>query len=151
MHKVKFQDYEVEWHNDKAQGRIAQSVNCLAADMCLVADPGVANSILVRSPGSGPILWRRSIIEWFLQSFSSLPLIQEGRRSVTSEGMCRKFWLTASSSLPKKKVWLGELSVPTWPLTIDWDIKNHPKPKRWGLIFWFYRLNSFSLNNNYIH
>ena len=63
MHKVKFQAYEVEWHNDKAQGHIAQSVTCLAADMCLVADPGVVSLILVRSPGSGPILWRRSIIK----------------------------------------------------------------------------------------
>ena len=30
-------------------GRIAQSVMCLAADMCLTADPGVASLIPARS------------------------------------------------------------------------------------------------------
>ena len=25
------------------------------------------------------------------------------------------YWLTACSSLPRKKVWLGELTVPQWP------------------------------------
>ena len=33
----------------------------------------------------------------------SLPLIQEGLLSVTSESMCTKYWLTACSSLPRKK------------------------------------------------
>ena len=32
-----------------------------------------------------------------------LPLIQEGLLSVTSENMCTKDWLTAKSSLPRKK------------------------------------------------
>ena len=31
------------------QGRVAQSVTCLATDACLTADPGVASSIPVRS------------------------------------------------------------------------------------------------------
>ena len=31
----------------------------------------------------------------FLEPFSSLPLIQEGLISVTSESMCTKYWLTA--------------------------------------------------------
>ena len=30
-------------------GRVAQSVTCLATDVCLTADPGVASSIPVRS------------------------------------------------------------------------------------------------------
>ena len=30
-------------------GRVAQSVTCLASDVCLTADPGVASSIPVRS------------------------------------------------------------------------------------------------------
>ena len=42
-------------------------------------------------------------------------IIQEGLLSVTSESMCRKYWLTACSSLPRKKVWLCELTVPQWP------------------------------------
>ena len=32
-----------------SQGRVAQSVTCLATDACLTADPGVASSIPVRS------------------------------------------------------------------------------------------------------
>ena len=39
-------------------------------------------------------------------------IVQEGLLLVTSESMCMKFWLTACSSLPRKKVWLGELTVP---------------------------------------
>ena len=35
--------------------------------------------------------------------------------SVTSESMCTKYWLTACSSMPRKKVWLLELTVPSWP------------------------------------
>ena len=33
----------------KKNGRVAQSVTCLATDACLTADPGVASSIPVRS------------------------------------------------------------------------------------------------------
>ena len=33
----------------KTPGRVAQSVTCLATDVCLTADPGVASSIPVRS------------------------------------------------------------------------------------------------------
>ena len=40
--------------------------------------------------------------------------IQEGLLSVTSESMCTNYWLTACSSLPRKK-WLGELTVLQWP------------------------------------
>ena len=29
--------------------------------------------------------------------------------------MCKKYWLTACSSLLRKKVWLCELTVPPWP------------------------------------
>ena len=35
--------------NMASAGRIAQSVTCLPADMCLPADPGVVSSILDRS------------------------------------------------------------------------------------------------------
>ena len=36
--------------NSIEPGRVAQSVTCLATDASLTADPGVANSIPVRSP-----------------------------------------------------------------------------------------------------
>ena len=37
-------------------------------------------------------------------------IIREGVLSVTSESMCTRYWLIACSSLPRKKVWLGELT-----------------------------------------
>ena len=40
-----------------------------------------------------------------------LPLIQEGLLSATSESMCTKYWLNAKSGLPRKKVWLGEMTL----------------------------------------
>ena len=43
----------------------------------------------------GPILLLRLMMKSFLWPFSSLPLIQEGLLSVTSESMCMKYWLTA--------------------------------------------------------
>ena len=42
-------------------------------------------------------------------------IIQEGLLPVTSERMCTKYWLTACSSLPRIKVWIGELTVLPWP------------------------------------
>ena len=65
-------------------GRLAQSVTCLATDASLTADPGVVSSIPARS---------HTIVE----------IVQEGLLSVTSESMCTKYWLTACSSLPRKK------------------------------------------------
>ena len=68
---------------------VAQSVTCLTADMCLTADPGVASSIQA---------WSNTFSEFdheiTQRPFSSLPLIQEGLFSVTSENMCTKNWLT---------------------------------------------------------
>ena len=42
-------------------------------------------------------------------------IIQEGLLSITSKSMCTKYWLTACSSLPRKKVWLGGLIALPWP------------------------------------
>ena len=66
--------------NSKLAGRIAHLVSCLAADMCLAADPGVTSLILARS-------------HIFLEI--DLQLIQEGLLSITCESMCTKYWLTA--------------------------------------------------------
>ena len=81
-HGWKFSGLFLNW-----PGRVAQSVTYLATDVCLTADPGA-----------------RVIMKWFLRSFSSFRwFIQEGLLSVTSERMCRNYWLTACSSLPRKK------------------------------------------------
>ena len=82
-------------------GRVAQSVTCLVTDASLTADPGVANSIPVRS---------HTFMEIAYEIISTVILLtsaEEGLLSVTSESMCTKYWLTC----PGKKVWL-ELTVP---------------------------------------
>ena len=80
-------------------GRVAQSVTCLATDACLTADPGVASSIPARY---------HTVVEIDHEIISTVILlpsadIQEGLLSVTSESMCTNYWLTACSSLPRKK------------------------------------------------
>ena len=73
-------------------GPLAQSV------VGPTADPGVANLISARSHTFVEI--HHEIIS---MAILLLPLIQEGLLSVTRESMCTKYWLTAKSSLPRKK------------------------------------------------
>ena len=82
----------------KILGHVAQSVTCLPTDASLTADPGVASLFLA---------WSHTFVEIDHEIISTvisfLPLIQEGLLSVTSESMFTKYWLTACSSLPRKK------------------------------------------------
>ena len=78
-------------------GNVAQSVTCLATDVSVTADPGVASSIPA---------WSHTFMKIDHEIISAVILpsiIQEGLLSVTSESMCMKYWLTACSSLPRKK------------------------------------------------
>ena len=81
-------------------GRVAQSVTCLATDVCLTADPGVLSSIPARS---------YTFVEIDHEIISTVILLpsadsfKKGCLSVTSESMCTNYWLTACSSLPRKK------------------------------------------------
>ena len=76
-------------------GRVAQSVTCLATDACLTADPGVVSSFPVRS---------HTFVEIDHEMISTVILLPSAELlSVTSESMCTNYWLTACSSLPKKK------------------------------------------------
>ena len=81
-------------------GRVAQSVTCLATDASLTADPGVASSIPARS---------HTFVEIDHEIISTVILLpsaesfKKGCLSVTSESMYTKYWLTACSSLPRKK------------------------------------------------
>ena len=84
-----------------------QLVTCLATDGSLTADPGVASLIPARSHTFVGIDYE------IISTVILLPSIESFKKlSVTSESMCTKYWLTACSSLPRKKVWLGELTVP---------------------------------------
>ena len=92
--------------------RSAVSVTCLTADTCtcLTADWGVASLIPARSHTFVEI--NRG--DWSWNNFYGLSppfrWFKEGLLSVRSESMCTKYWLTAKSSLPRKKVWLSDLS-----------------------------------------
>ena len=69
---------------------------------------------LTADPGSRVRPWSCPIDSEIISTFILLlPLIREGLLSVTSESMCMKNWLTAKSSVPRKKAWLGELIVST--------------------------------------
>ena len=94
-------------------GRVAQSVTCLATDAGLTADPGVASSIPYFS---GDWLWNN----FYGNSPPFRWIFQEGLVSVTSESMCTKHWLTACSSLTRKKC--GQVN---WPSRHDHGNKTN--------------------------
>ena len=81
-------------------GRVAQSVTCLATNASLTADPGDATSIPARSHTFAEI--DHEIISTVIL-LPSAESFKKGCLSVTSESMCSKYWLTACSSLPRKK------------------------------------------------
>ena len=60
--------------------------------------------------------------------------------------------LTACSSLPRKKVWLCELTVPPW---LTWDVKqqkqtNKTQMKQIQNICWLYRGKPFYWDNSFV-
>ena len=71
---------------------------------CLATGPhSTVITSLTEDPGPG---WSHSSVEIGHEIISTiilLLLIQEGLLSVTRESMCTKYWLTAISSLPRKK------------------------------------------------
>ena len=79
-------------------GRVAQLVTCLATDACLTADPGVASSIPVRP---------HTFVEIGHEMISTVILLPSAdsfkKGCCQLQGMCTNYWLTACSSLPRKK------------------------------------------------
>ena len=84
-------------------GRVAQSVTCLATDASLTADPRAGRSISA---------WSHTFVEIDYEIITTVILLplNHSRRIVVSYKT--KYWLTACSSLPRKKAWLDELTVP---------------------------------------
>ena len=80
---------------------VSQSVTCLATDACLTVDPGVASLMPARSHAFVEI--DHEIISTVILPPSAERIIQEGLLSVTSKCMCTKYWLTACSTLARKK------------------------------------------------
>ena len=76
-------------------GQVAQSVMCLVTDACLTADPGVTCSIPARS---------HTFVEIDHEIISTVILLSSADSFVSyKQGMCMNYWLTACSSLPRKK------------------------------------------------
>ena len=76
-------------------GRAAQQVMCLAADACLTANPGVASLIPVRS---------HTFVKIEHEISPPFCSIKKGWLVVSyKRSMCPKYWLTAWSSLPRKR------------------------------------------------
>ena len=102
LHQIKAQPFYTNFLiliTPLSPGRVTQSVTCLATDACLTADPGVASSIPARYH-----TFLEIDHEIIFTVILLLPLIiQEGSLSVTSESMCTNYWLTACSSLLRKK------------------------------------------------
>ena len=102
------------------------SVTCLATDASLTADPGAASSIPAGS---------HTFVEIDHEIISTVILLSSAESfkkvccQLQAKVCARSTGLTASSSLPRKKVWLGELTVP--PLT--WDVKQQNKLCLYGL------------------
>ena len=81
-------------------GRLAQSVTCLVTDANLTADPGVARSIPARSHAFVEIVHEIISTVILLPSVESF---KKGCFQLQVKVMCSKYWLTACSSLPRKK------------------------------------------------
>ena len=89
-------------------GRVAQSVTCLATDVCLTADPGVASSIPARY---------HTFVEIDHEIISTvilLPSADYSRRVVVSYKRKYVHNLLVNRLLEpaQEKVWLSELTVP---------------------------------------
>ena len=90
------------------QGRVAQSVTCLATDACLTADPGVASSIPVRSHTFVEIdheMISTVILPPSADSFKKV--VVSYKRKYVNELLVISLFKPA-----QEKVWLGELTIP---------------------------------------
>ena len=89
-------------------GRVAQSVTCLATDACLIADPGVASSIPVRSHTLVEIDHEMISTVILLPSADSFKkVVVSYKRKYVHELLVNRLFKPA-----QEKVWLGELTVP---------------------------------------
>ena len=98
LHKNIYKDIVVHlrfwyiWHRQLPcrPGSLAQSVRCLTADMCLIADPGVTSSIPARSHTSVEIDHEIISMAILLPSADSRMVVVSYKRKYV-----HKYWLTA--------------------------------------------------------
>ena len=84
---------------------MAQSVTCLAADMCLTADPGLTSSIPARS---------HTLVEIDCEIILTIILLPSAdSRKVVKRKYVHEVLVNCLIKLAQKKVCIGELTVPT--------------------------------------
>ena len=91
-----------------APGRVAQSVMCLATDVCLTADPGVASSIPARSHTFVEIDHEIISMVILLPSADSF---KKGCCQLQAK-VCAQLLVNRLFKPAQEKVWLSELTVP---------------------------------------
>ena len=84
-------------------------LTCQATDACLTSEPGVSNTIPSQFHTFLEIYHEIISTEILLPSAESF---KKGSCHLQAKSMCTKNWLTAWSSLARKTLWLGELTVP---------------------------------------
>ena len=85
-------------------GRVGQPLTCLATDASLTADPGVASSIPARS---------HTFVENYFEIISTVILLPSAESfKKDCYQLQAKVCARHTASLPRKKVWLGELTIP---------------------------------------
>ena len=87
-----------------------QSIKCLATDANLTADPGVASLIPARSHIFVEIDYEIISMVILLPSAESF---KKDCRQLQVKVCAQSTGLSACSSLPRKKVWLVELTLPS--------------------------------------
>ena len=105
--------------HDRRPGDVVQSVTCLAADMCLTADPGVASSILARS---------HTFLENDHEIISTVILLPSAdlRRVVVSykQKYEHEVLVNCLVKLAQEKSVVRRTDLPKMIIAVDWGVKN---------------------------
>ena len=99
-------------------GHVAQSVTCLTSDMCLNADPGVANSIPARSHTFADHEIISTTI--LLPSADSRRVVARYKRKYAHEELVNCLVKFAQ----EKKSVVRLTDRPDMTIAVDWDVKN---------------------------
>ena len=90
------------------EGRVAQSVTCLATDASLTADPEVADTIPAQS---------HTVVEIDHETIFTVILLPstDSFKKGYMQRYVHKLLVNCLFKHAQEKVWLGELTVPPWP------------------------------------
>ena len=81
-----------------------------------------------------------SSLDWYWCSSHNSKITQMFPLLLTSESMCTKYWLTACSSLPRKKSVVRWTNRPAMTIAVDWDVKQQNTQTNVCLLDWMWQL-----------